>query len=399
MLKIKKNKFVLFYFYLLTVTTIFYLTSLHLNFSNAMTEWPINYQGGFTRRGLSGEVLFHISNLFDIGFKKSMLLVQCSTYVAFFCLIYLLIKELDSHYLIYISIFSAIFLLFPLAELEALGRKEIFVSILFLTVILIKNYSFNYRLILISFGSIIILLIHEIIFFYFLYFVIFLFIINKNNNFFNNLKIFFFFVLFFIITWMLVKNTYTTEMMNEMCKSLKENLDVVCGLNAYYTPTSISNYIGEVKWDILHYFRNFFIFICGYGPLLILSLFTKFNKKKVNPLIVKVSVFYLVLILIIPTLLIFFVAVDTGRFFHLSYSMAFIFFFGLKFNDLIEFNDQNLLIFEKKIFPKSKTLMGFIIFLMCFSWNPKAVYHEDLGSIPIYRIYERIDIYYNTLKW
>ena len=132
MKKIKNNKFLVFYFYLLTFTTIFYLVSLHLNLSNAMTEWLINYQGGFTRRGLSGEILFQIADFFNLEFKKTILFVQCTAYSIFFYLTYLLIKELDGYYLIYLSIFSAIFLLFPLSELEGMGRKEVLVSILLL---------------------------------------------------------------------------------------------------------------------------------------------------------------------------------------------------------------------------------------------------------------------------
>ena len=33
----------------------------------------------------------------------------------------------------------------------------------------------------------------------------------------------------------------------------------------------------------------------------------------------------------------------------------------------------------------SKKIFLILLFLTCFSWNPKIVYHEDIGSIPIYR--------------
>ena len=60
---------------------LFLFGSLHLNLSNSITEWLINYQGGFTRRGLSGEILFQISVFFDFELKKTILFVQISTYV------------------------------------------------------------------------------------------------------------------------------------------------------------------------------------------------------------------------------------------------------------------------------------------------------------------------------
>ena len=31
------------------------------------------------------------------------------------------------------------------------------------------------------------------------------------------------------------------------------------------------------------------------------------------------------------------------------------------------------------------------------SWNPKAVYHEDLGSLPLYRAIEKSTNYYNNI--
>lgn len=399
MQKIKSNKIIILYFYLISFTTIFYLTSLHLNLSNAMTEWLINYQGGFTRRGFFGEILFQIAVFFDLELKKLILFVQCSIYSIFFYLLYSLIKELERYILIYLSIFSAIFLFFPLAELEALGRKEVLVSILMLSLVLMKNKSFNFKISFMLVGGIFILLTHEIIFFHILYFVIFLIIDNKNNYFSNNLKIILFLIFFIICGWLLFKNVYTLEMKNEMCRSLKENLDVLCGFQTHYVANPISTYMGEVGWRPINYFRNFFIFFVGFGPLLILSLFTNFNIKNVNSFFSKIPLFFLILILIIPSLLIFFLSVDTGRYFHLSYSMTFIFFFGLKFNDLIIIDYKKLSYFEKKIFPSSKIFSFLIIFLICFSWNPKATYREDLGSIPIYRTFQKLDIFIITLKW
>ena len=43
---------------------------------------------------------------------------------------------------------------------------------------------------------------------------------------------------------------------------------------------------------------------------------------------------------------------------------------------------------------KKKILFVFMIFIICFTWNPKAVHHEDIGSIPIYRVIAKIIKYY-----
>ena len=402
MQKLKSNKFVIFYLYLSTFTAIFYLGSLHLNLSNSITEWLINYQGGFTRRGLSGEILFQISIFFDFELKKTILFVQISTYIFFYYFIYLVIKDLKNYNLIYLSFFSAIFLFFPIAELEAIGRKEILVSILMLVLILLKNYSFNFKINITFLLSILILLIHEIIVFHILYFLFFLLIINKQNNNRNNLKIFMFLVLFIISSWLLFKNIYTVQMKDEMCSSLLENLNVICGFQTHYVANPLATYMGEVRfpnWNAEWTIRHSFIMLFGYGPLIILSFFTTFNKENTNKIIHKIPVPLILTFLVIPTYLIFYISVDTGRYHHLSYSMAFIFFYGLMFNNLIILNHQSLKKFENYFFPKSKMLCAIIIFLVCFTWNPKAVYHEDLGSIPIYRTYEKIDNFIINFKW
>ena len=53
------------YIIFLSLFVVFYLFFKHtvLN-DSSISEWLINYQGGFTRRGLSGEILLYISDFF-----------------------------------------------------------------------------------------------------------------------------------------------------------------------------------------------------------------------------------------------------------------------------------------------------------------------------------------------
>ena len=55
-----------------------------------LSEWLINYQGGFTRRGLSGELLFQISNIFLI---PANFLWQIITIVSYLYLVFWFIKK------------------------------------------------------------------------------------------------------------------------------------------------------------------------------------------------------------------------------------------------------------------------------------------------------------------
>ena len=59
------------------------------------------------------------------------------------------------------------------------------------------------------------------------------------------------------------------------------------------------------------------------------------------------------------------------------------FIFCLK-NKIITLNNKFNFIFLKFL-EKRKRYIGIILFVLCFSWNPKAIYSDDIGSIPIYR--------------
>ena len=51
-----KNKFLLYLIFIVTLS-IFYLYYKHdVGNDTSISEWLINYQGGFTRRGLGGEI-------------------------------------------------------------------------------------------------------------------------------------------------------------------------------------------------------------------------------------------------------------------------------------------------------------------------------------------------------
>ena len=90
-----KNFYLLYYFIFLFIVTFYYLITLNVvETYNAMTEWLINYQGGFVRRGFFGEVLFKISQYLNLDLKFSILITQTTLYGIFYYLIYLLIKEL-----------------------------------------------------------------------------------------------------------------------------------------------------------------------------------------------------------------------------------------------------------------------------------------------------------------
>ncbi|NDE49431.1 MAG: hypothetical protein EB016_04555 [Proteobacteria bacterium] len=65
------------YIIFLFLLSSFYLSAVYLStVNNAMSEWVINYGGGFVRRGLIGEVIFQLSTFFKIKLREGFLILQ-----------------------------------------------------------------------------------------------------------------------------------------------------------------------------------------------------------------------------------------------------------------------------------------------------------------------------------
>lgn len=387
-----------FYLIITFALTTFYLLSLNSVHSyNAMSEWVINYQGGFVRRGFIGEIFYTISKAININLKFSLTIIQIVLYGLLFFYFYKLLLKLNYSRLVLFVIFSPVFLFFPLAELEAIGRKEILVNLLMLSLFILKLDEYK-KLFFFFIISLVVLLTHEIIVFYFLNFLFFFIIIKKKNESKYNWICACYFILLFLAITFLSINEYTQIDKEEMCNALLKDFNIICGFQAHYVVNDMSTYVNEVGWNFEHYLRNLFIYIAGFGPLLIFTYFTKYNEEKCNNIILKIPLIFILFILSIFNLMIFLISVDTGRYFHLSYSNLVILVFGLNYLNFIVIDYEKIINFEKIIFKESKFLFIFFLIIICFSWTPKAVYHEDLGSIPHYRTVQKIPNFINNFN-
>ena len=127
---IKKSLFIFILINILLV--IFWLNVKHVvGNDSSISEWLINYQGGFTRRGLGGEIGMTLSSSLDISLRRSIFLIQTIIHTAYLALIYFYFRELKLNILQKFALYAPIFLLYPLAELEVLGRKEIILFLFF----------------------------------------------------------------------------------------------------------------------------------------------------------------------------------------------------------------------------------------------------------------------------
>ncbi len=385
----KFDNFFNYYLIFLCLSSIYFISNTYLSGSNnSIAEWLINYQGGFVRRGLLGELFTQISLLTEIPIRKIILYFLYFIFVIYYFLVFIFVKDLEKNYFIILSLLSPLLFIWPVAEREGLGRKDILIPLLFIFYCIIYNrlnfFSLSIILLLIYISLI---LIHEVSIFYLPYFYLILFFKIKDVNFKKSIIIILISIVFLFIIYKLLDLNTTKENINLMCDHMKNILKDKCGLGAYVLDRSLKDNIAELNPNFFHLMRNFFIFLFGYISLVFLVSVSHFNKLSKNIVSNYFNFKILILLLFTPTLVPFFIAVDWGRWFNLGFSMMMFFYLFCHKNKLIIINDKNETYkFFSNLFKKKKYYLVLTIIILCFSWSPKSVYHEDIGSIPIYRI-------------
>jgi hypothetical protein len=379
------NLFKIYIIFLFLLSS-FYLSAVYFSpVNNAMSEWVINYGGGFVRRGLVGEIIFQLSIFFKIKLREGFLIFQILLYFFYYLIVYWLLSNFKKNFIVYLAIFSPVFYSFGLYELEALGRKEIlmyiFFSYNFYLFYKYKNINLNY---IFTFLSLIILILnHESVIFYYLFYLFFFIVIDKKKDFkFYILNLLLLFIIIFV-SYLIYVNPHSSADNLEMCKRLLNASDERCGLGANFTTANISRHINEVNWRFIDVINYIFIFIFGFIGIFLLIYKSKLTKKFY---ILNFNLFSILIFCSLPGLLLFLIAVDTGRWTSMLYHMVAISFFGMFKLGYIKM-DSNIkykYIDFNKI--KNNFLFYFLIFILCFGWSPKAVYHESFGTFPAYRM-------------
>ena len=89
---------------------IFFLYSKHdVGNDSSLSDWLINYEGGFVRRGLIGEIIINFSTVLSLKLRDSILIFQLFFFISYYFLIILFCKNLFHNRIIVLAIFSPIF--------------------------------------------------------------------------------------------------------------------------------------------------------------------------------------------------------------------------------------------------------------------------------------------------
>ncbi len=380
------NLYLIIYLSILFFFSVCFLYIKHdIGNDSTISEWLINYEGGFTKRGLIGQISIYIASFFNIKLRVAILIFQIFTILIFYILIFYYIKDqyLERYFLL--ALFSPIFLLYPVAEIEVLARKEIFIFILFILHCSIPLNKINLnrlsKLIILPLS----MLIWEPVIFFILFWICIDFL--RNIKFKNNFS--FFIELLFYIPTILLALTFiffplTPEDHLKMSNFLKNNYNEICYMSCALLndkSTILQQFQGNMRaYSFEVFLRYTLIILIGFGPIFFILYNSKLNQIKKNYL----NILSLVLIMLSPVLLLFAMGYDWGRWVNISYVITFIFFIFLLKNKFIEINYDKLKKNKINLIKRKQFLIIFIIF--CLTWNPKTVITGDVASFPAYRI-------------
>ena len=184
----------------------------YVNDSWTIGEWLINYQGGFVRRGLLGEVIFLISDFFSITPIYIIWIICLSSYLFLIKLSFGMVKNLV----------STSFLLSPAIFLSPiignfLVRKDILLLLLFVCNLrIIKANKSN--IFFINLINIFAILIHESFFIYALPIQFFLKLnkntFSSNKNLFKNILLFLPSIIVFLLCFIFKGSDYQASLIN-----------------------------------------------------------------------------------------------------------------------------------------------------------------------------------------
>ena len=382
------NIFLLIYLIVLFCFSVFFLYEKHnVGNDSTISEWLINYEGGFTKRGLIGQIAIYFAYFFKTNLRESILIMQILLLLSYFILLFNFFKNLKIDRLMMLSIFTPIFILYPVAEIEVLARKEVFIFCIFLLTIKIKNnFYININKFLVLPVAV---LIWEPVVFFFPFFVAWDLINLKLFKFKEIfLKLFPTYLPSLLITFYIIMNPISEDNHNTMSVFLKNEFGEICYMSCALLKSKQSLYhqlegnFGRYSFEVL--LRYFLVILVGFGPLFLLLKNSSLKDKKIFFFNNFKSLLFPYLILISPIIPLAALGYDWYRWVNVSYFFSVILYYKLFKNGLIEINNLKLNKFINILENKKIFMIIFIIY--CFGWNPKTVMTGDVASFPGYRI-------------
>ena len=362
-------------FYLIFISSCYFYLNLNdlVNLSNyAYNELFINYQAGFIRRGLLGEIFWHLNNLFlikPLTFFSYLFLILYLLQIYLFTVIY---KNYRNYYFIFLIIFlSPALILFPIYELNLYFIKDIIIklTILFHVFILInkpekKNidrYIKDLKFIIMPILTVAILIHEYQVIFLSIHILLSLTLVQSRYEIIRILKIYLLLLVPIFLVLIGIGNLIQYENLNLILKKFE-----IADLHPQLAGGFYKALGGFYKWHFYYFGYKDFV-------QLLLSLFLSVGvfflifhlliKQKILKLNNKYQKNYLYFF--IPTLLCFLLALDHGR--NISLLSTHL----VAFYALLTINQKKLINLTNKINKSflSRCLSIIFIFFYIFMWK------------------------------
>ncbi len=344
--------------------------------------WLSNWQGGFVRRGIPGEFLFQIHEIFSLHLGWLVFIFVTLLYFSFYLAFFYLIKKINLNKIFIFTIFSPVGFYFPVLNSKGSGQKEIFFLCLFalfcLTLPKLTKVQAKYIL---AFIMLLVGLSHEGFIFYFTYLIIpFLLFFNFKN--FKDL-VFNLTPLFFIALGLLLLTYHfngSEKHVISICSSVKDYVNIRC---EEIGQIAALGFIKNVQWNVtftetigrydntfgLPLFPKYFLiygigFIVGFLPLIILFSKSKLIGNRISLLNLHPLLFFS--IPLIFTAPIYYAGFDWGRYLYTSYMCSMILFIFCINNNIFDYKDNTI---TKKDHIFKKWLFIIIIIIYGFGWT------------------------------
>ena len=384
------NSYLAFYLFVLFLFGLFFLFIKHeVGNDSTISEWIINYSGGFTKRGIIGQICIYFANLFSVDLRNIIFGFQTIILGVYFLLIYFFLRNIKVDRILFLSIFTPIFILYPIAEIEVLARKEIFIFIILLIYLFIPINKISlqniYKIIMLPLS---VLIWEPVVFF--LLFWISLDIINNKYQKINleNLTKLLPYLPAVSVAFYIIFNPMTLEQHDQMAEFLANNFNETCYMSCGLLKSKSTIFqqfqVNFSKYSFEVFLRYFLIIIVGFGPLFILLFYSKLKDKNLiffknfNNLLIPF------LFILSPVLVLFAMGYDWGRWVSISYVFSIISYVYLYKKRKIFISENKIQ--NNKLNKVSKKIFVLFFVIYCFGWNPKTVITGDVASFPGYRI-------------
>ena len=377
--KINFKFFSYYIFFCFIISIIFLYHKFQYPTDWTTSEWLINYQGGFTRRGLIGEILIQINSILDFKIRNLVFIFEIILLLIYYFYVINFFRKIKFSPLLILIIFSPLSFLFSVTETEAIARKEVILFclyIFYLSSLLKNNIKITYGILAI--GLPLMNLIWDGNIFYLLFFV-YTYFITKINIKKKEIVLFLISLIPYLISLLILFTTKSSnEMLELMCKAINEPCFGAMNFLDYSFKEQMNYGLSRLKID--HLIRYSFVFIICFFP--ILSIF--FNQKK-N----KIFIGYFFSIL--PTFIFLYISFDWGRYLYILYIFSILTLIFLIKTEEIDLNVSKLNNLINDVLKDGRKKYFYMCsFLYLFTWYPKATLTDDLGSLPYLRIVDRI---------